>query len=869
MKKIIYLFFAFILLTCLSGCDFFDKLFPKDKSIKICYDIGEDKYYKTYDDYTEVVFDTVTTTTGYEFAGWSFTKSGSVITKDDLKGKSSVTLYPIINPINYKITYILDGGVNNPTNPATYTILDNITLKAPTKEGYAFAGWVVDDNEAVIDYKINEGSYGNITLTATYTTGKVNVYFEYDGIATQTIDYNSLCTKPTDPIKLGDTFLYWCIDDSLETEFDFNTPVTHDITLYPRFKNTKFYTVTINNVDLINSNRNNGDKLPSDAVITLSTDYLIDGFAFTGWDVDGYILSKNYKVEIVMPSRDVEITPLFEAITLYSYTVGKNSNLNINISKESSGALYGENISSTDYTSTATTLSISYKFLDTLPLGIHAFVYENSKIINVNVKAEGKTVTNINIDYDINYPNATPTFNEIEGYTYSYSIDGSTYKECHSGEVFSITNKLTEHQLDIKCDDKITNYVIEELPAQSINYINETFTYQGNTYDHYVDSLEDLQMILEYYSLAKYPSVGGSSYKFNFYYPNGNDENVAKASYEHIIKDIMSIPYDLSYTFYYAKEVEFTLKSSGKFNTLTTSQVREDITTTHFDGGARSSDFDDFYIENCTVTQEVRSIYELEALNVGIKPIIKDSKAQTLYNKAKEILRQYVDSDMTEFEKAKAIYDYLGSYVTYDDALLSIPNNRSQYASFTSYAALINGVAVCDGIASAFKLLCTIEGIECIEVVGAAKGGGHAWNKIKVGNVWYGVDATWSRTNFEGKGTYITHTYFLIDELTLINYGDSRHFEQAEVDQYGIVSGMNINYTANNYINYFDYFMYGNYDLVCTSQIEFTEMLAIFKANNINFIEIELRGITKDQISVYGSYYSVYKVSNTRITLIH
>ena len=48
-------------------------------------------------------------------------------------------------PITYTISYDLDGGTNNSSNPATYTIESaSITLNAPTRKGYTFIGWRLD-----------------------------------------------------------------------------------------------------------------------------------------------------------------------------------------------------------------------------------------------------------------------------------------------------------------------------------------------------------------------------------------------------------------------------------------------------------------------------------------------------------------------------------------------------------------------------------------------------------------------------------------------------------------------------------------------------------------------------------------------------
>ena len=57
----------------------------------------------------------------------------------------------------------MNGGTNDPSNPATYTVESPlITLADPTRAGYNFTGWTPTDN-------IPAGSTGNKTFTATWS----------------------------------------------------------------------------------------------------------------------------------------------------------------------------------------------------------------------------------------------------------------------------------------------------------------------------------------------------------------------------------------------------------------------------------------------------------------------------------------------------------------------------------------------------------------------------------------------------------------------------------------------------------------------------------------------------------------------------
>lgn len=857
MKKIKYLILLLLFIPFLTGCSFIDNIMHKDKKIEITYVYEDKTVIKTYKNYSSVTFEKCDTASGYEFKGWSFEEDGSVITINDLKDKEKVTLYPIINIIKYIITYNLDGGINNPSNPNFYTVEDELSISAPTKEDCAFKGWTTTTiTEPVSPYVIEKGTTGNLTLNANYVHGKVSVSFDYTGIETQIIDYGTTCTKPSDPFKLGDTFLYWCSDDALETEYDFATPVTENITLYPKWESTQTYTLTIENYDLINSNHESGKQLPKGASINLSTDYIVEGYEFVGWYIDDVLVSKNYKYSFKMPNKNTKVTPMFSELETFSYVLGSKTDLNTNIEKTSNGYLFGSDIASY-YNHTSNKLVIKYNGLEKLKPGLHSFIYESRLIINVFIKVNDKDITQISVDYDTNYPNATLSFNEDPNYDYYYSLDGDEYKKCYDGMSFDIANKFTGHQLDIKCEDgSPVTYTIEALPTQSQSYLNNTFTYQGETFDHYIDSEYDLKMLLEYYICSAYPEAGGTTYTFNFYYKK--EFNPAYDLCSKFIAGEMSSPYGLHYSISTTGNNVFKveLSSDGSFNSEVTSQAKTDITTTQFLPSYRSDTFNDFAIEKYTKTQVVRSLYELENLSYGIKPIITDDTTLTVYNKAKEILREYVDDYMTDFEKYKAIYDYIVSYVTYDDVLVNMSGSTSQYASYTSYGALINGVAVCDGISSAYKILCLIEGLECIEVIGLSNGGGHAWNKVKLGGVWYGVDATWGRLGL-GSTKVVYHDYFLINEIDLVNKG-KQHYEEATYNESLQIINYNIINTANNTLTYFDLMMYDKYDLIVSSTSEYNQMYTYFLLNDVRYVELRLtNGLTASDFSSTTSY-SVY-----------
>lgn len=174
----------------------------------------------------------------------------------------------------------------------------------------------------------------------------------------------------------------------------------------------------------------------------------------------------------------------------------------------------------------------------------------------------------------------------------------------------------------------------------------------------------------------------------------------------------------------------------------------------------------------------------VRALSWGYKPTFEDNAAGTslalVYYAARNMLLQYIGKNMTDLEKVGIIYDWLVNEVDYDYAAYDYTGADS--VSYNAY--YLEGVfndhrAVCDGKSKAFALLCGMEGIKAIRVIGTAGTnpnpeywGGHAWNKVLVDadgdgvREWFAVDCTWGDIGMDTK-TYhekkeiLTYEYFL------------------------------------------------------------------------------------------------------------
>lgn len=82
------------------------------------------------------------------------------------EGEDVLNLYGIWTPVNYRITYVLNGGQNHASNPKTYRTNTITALKNPTRSGYRFLGWYKEKNFKTKVTSIDPGTVGALTLYA-------------------------------------------------------------------------------------------------------------------------------------------------------------------------------------------------------------------------------------------------------------------------------------------------------------------------------------------------------------------------------------------------------------------------------------------------------------------------------------------------------------------------------------------------------------------------------------------------------------------------------------------------------------------------------------------------------------------------------
>ena len=95
----------------------------------------------------------------------------------------------------------------------------------------------------------------------------------------------------------------------------------------------------------------------------------------------------------------------------------------------------------------------------------------------------------------------------------------------------------------------------------------------------------------------------------------------------------------------------------------------------------------------------------------------------------------------TDYQKVLYIHDYLIGSIEYD-------SSYEQIGTYSIYGSLVARKCVCEGYAKAFKYLLNCAGYECELMQGIATNSSgesenHAWNCVKLNDIWYEVDVTW------------------------------------------------------------------------------------------------------------------------------
>ena len=168
----------------------------------------------------------------------------------------------------------------------------------------------------------------------------------------------------------------------------------------------------------------------------------------------------------------------------------------------------------------------------------------------------------------------------------------------------------------------------------------------------------------------------------------------------------------------------------------------------------------DFWLEETflTTTYSDKVILEL-CSHYSLTEITEKSKA--FEAKVSNILGS-MPHGLSEFDRELYLHDYLLDNCSYDnDSANAITSNQDHnHSAFTSYGALVEGKAVCQGYTNALSYLLSCVGIENTSVSGVSQNENHIWNTVKINGNWYYVDSTWDDNAYDDAGVAYKYDYF-------------------------------------------------------------------------------------------------------------
>ena len=242
------------------------KVTPGEKVAKPTTDPTRDNY--TFDAwYTEVAcineynFDSEITGNITLFAGW-------------IQTEAIVTYYTYGGTVVDSETVHVGETLTSPTNPI--------------RDGYVFAGWYTEPLcRAEYKYDFSSKVTNNLTLYAKWAQTEAIVSLVlYDDVTTDPmrVELGGKLPIPETPNRENYAFTTWYVDAQRTVEYDFNSVVNDNFTLYAGWKLTKA-TVTYN-FNYEDAPEANVALVDVDVAITQPNAPIREGYEFIGWYTD-------------------------------------------------------------------------------------------------------------------------------------------------------------------------------------------------------------------------------------------------------------------------------------------------------------------------------------------------------------------------------------------------------------------------------------------------------------------------------------------------------------------------------------------------------------------------------------------------------
>lgn len=694
------------------------------------------------------------------------------------------------------ITYLNTKSASN-ENVTSYKIEDGIIeLKDLNTTGYDFLGWYTSPNgkgEKVTS--IDASKFENLILYAHFNAHKFYVTLSQNKINAGTISADKEYYEYLDIVTLtatannGYTFDGWYnsndekIGSSEITMFN----ITDNIEIKAKYSCIQ-YTINYHNTKSA-TNINKTIFTVEDESFSLSN-LSARGYTFNGW----YTASSGGEK---VTSIDTSITKnhiLYARFSAIPYTISYTLN---------GGSLpsYYPN----SYTIESNTFTLvnptrqDYEFI-----GWTTYSDPNPKLtITIEHGSTGSRLYIANwrstVLFNINYiVDNTTLLKET-----SYAENTISAPNINANDYGMTGYNLNGWYLDANCTQK---YTFNKMPTKDLTLygkweymLGEGFVEFIDEFEEYSSSYIEINSYYEFVSLMEYVrfyAIQDRVY-FNVVYTSPSSTLTNQAFLESAFGGFCSYTYNHNYIDLQTDSEIITMNNTGNFlnadpykNEIYNQQDYAFAVNNNVDRNSSNTEFNINKVKN---SLEVHTSDQLVyALEKGFYPLcVSGSPAENMYKKAQSILNNICDDEMTDLEKARAIYEWLILNVDYDHGALDVAV-WGKYDAWHLEGIFNNKKGVCDAISKAMVVLCKIENIPIIRVTGSQ----HAWNKIYINNTWYGIDATHGDIGLSNQITALTYTSFLFTD----SYKESKN---CYTETYDDPNYIDIN--CNTPFNFYDY----------------------------------------------------------------
>lgn len=233
----------------------------------------------------------------YEFTGW-YTNAQTTGEPYDFSSvvENDMVLYAGWRLVNATVTY--NYNYTGAPEPGTVKAEVGETTTAPAdpeRTGYTFNGWYTDINATrPFDFE-NTVINNNMTLFAGWTINEYTVTFDWNFTGEPAphvvsgVKYNTPVDLPsvTAPVNSGYVFVGWYTDEACTTAYDFDAPVTGDLTLYAKWQEetSDSIVITYHLNDGTDTIYDTDDTAIAGLFLTEPEEPVRSGYYFAGWTV--------------------------------------------------------------------------------------------------------------------------------------------------------------------------------------------------------------------------------------------------------------------------------------------------------------------------------------------------------------------------------------------------------------------------------------------------------------------------------------------------------------------------------------------------------------------------------------------------------